>query len=114
LKIAKTREPRRQSLVFVAGRRATPYHRARGRIMHTTTIIDDEDDGPPRLAGGRFYMTPEGQASLTAELHTSEPSNAPASSTSSPGPRATATGPRTAITFTANAAYGKSTGACAS
>jgi transcription elongation factor GreB len=37
--------------------------------MHTTTIIDDEDDGPPRLAGGRFYMTPEGQASLTAELH---------------------------------------------
>ena len=36
--------------------------------MHTTTIIDDEDDGPPRLAGGRFYMTPEGHASLTAEL----------------------------------------------
>lgn len=37
--------------------------------MNTTTIIDDEDDGPPRLAGGRFYMTPEGHATLTAELH---------------------------------------------
>jgi transcription elongation factor GreB len=37
--------------------------------MQTTTIIDDEDDGPPRLAGGRFYMTPEGHATLTAELH---------------------------------------------
>ena len=37
--------------------------------MHTTTIIDDEDDGPPRLAGGKFYMTPEGHALLTAELH---------------------------------------------
>ena len=37
--------------------------------MRTTTIIDDEDDGPPRLAGGRFYMTPAGHAALTAELH---------------------------------------------
>jgi len=37
--------------------------------MHGTTIIDDEDEGPPRLAGGRFYMTPEGHATLTAELH---------------------------------------------
>jgi transcription elongation factor GreB len=37
--------------------------------MRTTTIIDDEDDGPPRLAGGKFYMTPEGHAALTAELH---------------------------------------------
>jgi transcription elongation factor GreB len=37
--------------------------------MSTTTIIDDEDDGPPRLAGGKFYMTPEGHAALTAELH---------------------------------------------
>jgi transcription elongation factor GreB len=37
--------------------------------MPTTTIIDDEDDGPPRLAGGRFYMTPEGHGTLTAELH---------------------------------------------
>src|ERR1700685_4843272 len=36
--------------------------------MQTTRIIDDEDDGPPRLAGGRFYMTPEGHATLTAEL----------------------------------------------
>jgi transcription elongation factor GreB len=38
------------------------------RAMNTTTIIDDEDDGPPRLAGGRFYMTPEGHAALAAEL----------------------------------------------
>ncbi len=37
--------------------------------MHITTIIDDEDDGPPRLTGGRFYMTPEGHATLAAELH---------------------------------------------
>ncbi len=37
--------------------------------MRTTTIIDDEDDGPPRLAGGKFYMTPQGHATLTAELH---------------------------------------------
>jgi transcription elongation factor GreB len=37
--------------------------------MRTTTIIDDEDDGPPRLAGGKFYMTPHGHATLTAELH---------------------------------------------
>src|ERR1700685_1917918 len=37
--------------------------------MQTTRIIDDEDDGPPRLAGGRFYMTPEGHATLTSELH---------------------------------------------
>jgi transcription elongation factor GreB len=37
--------------------------------MDTTSIIDDEDDGPPRLAGGRFYMTPHGHATLTAELH---------------------------------------------
>jgi transcription elongation factor GreB len=37
--------------------------------MNATTIIDDEDDGPPRLAGGRFYMTPEGHATLAAELH---------------------------------------------
>lgn len=35
----------------------------------STTIIDDEDDGPPRLAGGKFYMTPAGHAALTAELH---------------------------------------------
>jgi transcription elongation factor GreB len=37
--------------------------------MNTTVIIDDEDEGPPRLAGGRFYMTPPGHAALTAELH---------------------------------------------
>lgn len=38
--------------------------------MSGTTIIDDEDDGPPRLAGGKFYMTPAGHAALAAELHT--------------------------------------------
>ncbi len=36
--------------------------------MRTTTIVDDEDDGPPRLAGGKFYMTPDGHATLAAEL----------------------------------------------
>jgi transcription elongation factor GreB len=35
----------------------------------SSTIIDDEDDGPPRLAGGKFYMTPAGHAALSAELH---------------------------------------------
>ena len=29
---------------------------------------DDEDDGPPRLPGGKFYMTPAGQERLRAEL----------------------------------------------
>ena len=31
-------------------------------------IHDDEDDGPPRLPGGKFYMTPAGQIRLQAEL----------------------------------------------
>ena len=29
---------------------------------------DEDEDGPPRLAGGKFYMTPEGHARLRAEL----------------------------------------------
>ncbi len=29
---------------------------------------DEDDDGPPRLLGGKFYMTPEGHARLRAEL----------------------------------------------
>jgi transcription elongation factor GreB len=29
---------------------------------------DDEDEGPPRLPGGKFYMTPAGRARLQAEL----------------------------------------------
>ena len=29
---------------------------------------DEEDDGPPKLPGGKFYMTPEGHARLEAEL----------------------------------------------
>ncbi len=40
-----------------------------GGVLNATTIIDDEDEGPPRLAGGHFYMTPGGHAALTAELH---------------------------------------------
>ncbi len=30
--------------------------------------MDDEDDGPPKLPGGKFYMTPTGHARLKAEL----------------------------------------------
>ncbi|HVZ06863.1 transcription elongation factor GreB [Rhodopila sp.] len=30
--------------------------------------VDDEDEGPPRLPGAKFYMTPAGHARLTAEL----------------------------------------------
>ncbi len=30
--------------------------------------MDDDDDGPPRLPGGKFYMTPEGHERLKAEL----------------------------------------------
>jgi transcription elongation factor GreB len=29
---------------------------------------DDEDEGPPRLPGGKFYMTPTGHERLKAEL----------------------------------------------
>jgi transcription elongation factor GreB len=29
---------------------------------------DDDEDGPPKLPGGRFYMTPEGNERLKAEL----------------------------------------------
>lgn len=29
---------------------------------------EDEEDGPPRLPGGKFYMTPEGHARLQDEL----------------------------------------------
>ncbi|HEY4042059.1 MAG TPA: transcription elongation factor GreB [Rhodopila sp.] len=31
-------------------------------------MADDEDDGPPRLAGGKFYMTPAGHERLRSEL----------------------------------------------
>ena len=37
--------------------------------MNTTVIIDDEDEGPPRLAGGKYYMTPHSHAALTAEFN---------------------------------------------
>ncbi|GAC1336813.1 MAG: transcription elongation factor GreB [Acetobacteraceae bacterium] len=30
-------------------------------------LDDDDDEGPPRLPGGKFYMTPAGQARLRAE-----------------------------------------------
>ncbi len=29
---------------------------------------DDDEDGPPRLPGGKFHMTPERHARLRAEL----------------------------------------------
>jgi transcription elongation factor GreB len=29
---------------------------------------DDDDEGPPRLPGGKFYMTPEGRDRLAAEF----------------------------------------------
>jgi transcription elongation factor GreB len=31
-------------------------------------LTEDDDDGPPRLPGGKFYMTPEGHERLKAEL----------------------------------------------
>ncbi len=31
-------------------------------------VDDDDDDGPPRLPGGKFYMTPAGHARLQAEM----------------------------------------------
>ena len=30
--------------------------------------MDEDDDGPPRLPGGKFYMTPTGHDRLRAEL----------------------------------------------
>jgi transcription elongation factor GreB len=30
--------------------------------------LEDDDDAPPRLPGGKFYMTPEGAARLRAEF----------------------------------------------
>jgi len=32
--------------------------------------LDDDDEGPPRLPGGKFYMTPEGHERLRTELVT--------------------------------------------
>jgi transcription elongation factor GreB len=31
-------------------------------------MIDDDEDGPPKLPGGKFYMTPEGHRRIAAEL----------------------------------------------
>jgi transcription elongation factor GreB len=31
-------------------------------------VTDDDEDGPPRLAGGKFHMTPAGHERLKAEL----------------------------------------------
>jgi transcription elongation factor GreB len=31
-------------------------------------MIDEDDDGPPKLPGGKFYMTPEGHRRIAAEL----------------------------------------------
>jgi len=30
--------------------------------------LDDDDEGPPRLPGGKFYMTPDGHGRLKSEL----------------------------------------------
>jgi transcription elongation factor GreB len=38
------------------------------QACYAAAMDDDEDDGPPRLAGGKFYMTPAGQEQLRAEL----------------------------------------------
>jgi len=35
--------------------------------MREHVVDDDDEDGPPRLPGGKFYMTPEGHARLRAE-----------------------------------------------
>lgn len=36
---------------------------------YAATMTDDDDEGgPPRLPGGKFYMTPEGHARLRGEL----------------------------------------------
>ncbi len=34
----------------------------------TDAIDDDDDEGPPRLPGGKFYMTPTGHTQLVADL----------------------------------------------
>jgi transcription elongation factor GreB len=31
-------------------------------------MIDDDEDAPPKLPGGKFYMTPEGHRRIAAEL----------------------------------------------
>jgi transcription elongation factor GreB len=36
--------------------------------MDDDPMDDDEDEGPPRLPGGKFYMTPSGHERLRAEL----------------------------------------------
>jgi transcription elongation factor GreB len=36
--------------------------------MNGRTLDDDDEDGPPLLPGGKFYMTPGGHACLQAEL----------------------------------------------
>jgi transcription elongation factor GreB len=41
-------------------------HRRQGKRPAVTDI--DDDDGPPRLPGGKFYMTPQGHQRIAAEL----------------------------------------------
>src|SRR3954470_10932674 len=45
--------------VAICSRQASCYQRA---------MDDDADDAPPRLPGGKFYMTPKGHAHLRADL----------------------------------------------
>lgn len=50
-----------------AGRRSALSH-AIPAAVEERVLDDDEEDGPPRLPGDKFYMTPEGHARLRAEL----------------------------------------------
>ena len=71
--------------------------------------------GSPLPAGSRNYMTPGGFARLRSELDASaRRASGPSSSRRSRGRRATAIGPRTAITSTARSGCARSTGAFAS
>ena len=45
-----------------------PVLHAAGQTAENTRMDYDEEDGPPRLSGGKFHMTPEGHALLKAEL----------------------------------------------
>jgi transcription elongation factor GreB len=47
-------------------------HFAAYHAKHARMVLDisDDDDAPPRLPGGKFYMTPDGHARLQAEFAT--------------------------------------------
>ena len=63
----KTGSPRRK--VAAPGRIAIqPFACENAGGEEGQALEDDDEDGPPRLPGGKFYMTPEGHARLQAEL----------------------------------------------